>query len=232
MKRYSFLLSLITALSIMFAITANIVSGRVSSFPGLGWLNGGFSPIGVFFFPFIYILSDITSDVYGYGVSRRIAWTTLLCQLLSVFLVLGISFSLRPAPFTTNLDSAIKLVFATSVRVTIGSCVGAILGGWVNDIIFQLFRHKDGEDKFLKRKLLSSLGAEIVDTASFITIAFIFTPGWSWQMYIIQFILKYAVEVITSPVAKVLAKHLRNIEGSDVFEDRNKFNILGFEKLN
>jgi uncharacterized PurR-regulated membrane protein YhhQ (DUF165 family) len=108
--------------------------------------------------------------------------------------------------------------------------VAAVLGGWTNDIIFQLFRHKDGTGHFLRRKLLSSAGAELVDTTVFITLGFFGTPSWSIAMYIVQFCLKYAVEIITSPLAKACSSKLRMIEGEDVFEDRNKFNIFGFER--
>ena len=77
---------------------------------------------------------------------------------------------------------------------------------------------------------MSSFGAELVDTFTFITLGFLFTQGWSIQMYIVQFILKYGVEVITEPIAHLLANRLKKIEGPGVFEDRNKFNIFGFEK--
>ena len=80
--------------------------------------------------------------------------------------------------------------------------------------------------------LLSSLGAEVVDTIVFVTVGFAFSLPWNvvFTMYGVQFVLKYGMEVITSPIAKVCAKKLRSIEGDDVFEDRNKFNIFGFEK--
>lgn len=230
MKRYSFWVVILAALSVTMQVAANLVSGR------LGFFGPYLAPMGVFFFPFVYIISDVTSDVYGYRVSRWIAWLTILVQLLFVGMILTVINAVRPAPFVQNMDDALRLLIigttGTSgmLRVMVAGVIAAVLGGWVNDIIFQLFRHTDGTGHFLKRKLLSSAGAELVDTTVFITLGFLGTPAWSIAMYVIQFCLKYAVEVITSPVAKACAAGLRQVEGVNVFEDRNKFNIFGFEK--
>lgn len=224
MKRYTFWLCLITGLSTVFNLAANLVSGRT------GFFGPWVAPMGVFFFPFIYILSDVVSDVYGYGVSRHIAWWTSASNVIFTGLCLAIITVIVPAPWSLDLDTALKTVLNISMRVAAAGIIGAILGGWTNDIIFQLFRHKDGTEHFLKRKLVSSLGAEIVDTAVFITLAFVGTPSWSITMYIVQFLLKYSVEVITSPIAKACAQQLRKVEGDKVFEDRNDFNIFGFRR--
>lgn len=126
------------------------------------------------------------------------------------------------------MTPALKTVFKVTPYVLVGGIFGSVLGGWVNDTIFQMFRHKDGESKFIKRKLLSSAAAEIVDTVVFITIAFKIGMKYPWfttitdenitvgvlQMYPIQFILKYAVEFITSPIAKLCSSKLRTIEDS------------------
>lgn len=230
MKRYSFMVVILASLSITMQIAANLVSGR------LGFFGQWIAPMGVFFFPFVYVISDITSDVYGYRVSRWVSWLTILAQIIFIGMIMVVLNIVKSVPFTLNLDEALRLILVGTsgtsgmLRVMLAGVVGAVLGGWVNDIIFQIYRHKDGTKGFLKRKLLSSLGAEVTDTFVFITLAFVCTPSWSISMYIVQFILKYTVEVITSPIAKLCASKLRKIEGNEVFEDRNKFNVFGFEK--
>lgn len=230
MKRYSFWVVILASLSVTMQIAANLVSGR------LGFFGPWLAPMGVFFFPFVYIISDVTSDVYGYRVSRWVAWLTILVQLIFVGMIIIVINAVKPAPFVQNMDDALRLlIIGTSgtsgmLRVMLAGVVAAVLGGWTNDIIFQLFRHRDGTGHFLRRKLLSSAGAEFVDTTVFITLGFLGTPSWSIAMYVVQFCLKYAVEIITSPIAKGCAAKLRAIEEDDVFEDRNKFNIFGFER--
>lgn len=228
-SKISFWVVLLGMLSVTMNLAANLVSGR------LGFFDGFVAPMGVFFFPFIYIISDVTSDVYGYRISRMIAWCTMLANVLFVGTILLVVYNNTPAPWCIESDNAIKLLLVGTtgvsgmLRVMIAGCIGAVLGGWVNDIIFQIFRHNDGVNKFLKRKLMSSVVAELVDTLTFITLAFYGSEAWGIQMYVIQFILKYGVEVITSPVARICARRLRDAEG-DVFEDRNQFNIFGISR--
>lgn len=230
MKRYSFFVSLIAVASAVLALMANLVSGR------LGFFGPWVAPMGVFFFPLIYVLSDVTSDVYGYRVSRYIAWISALVNVIFVAGIMLVINAIHPAPWCEDSDNALRLLMigtsGTSgmLRVMIAGIAGAVLGGWANDIIFQIFRHKDGTGKFAKRKFTSSFLAEIVDTGVFITLAFVGTAGYGIAMYIVQFILKYLVECITEPLAHLLANKLRNYEGEEVFEDRSKFNIFGMEK--
>ena len=244
-KRYSFIVIILATLSVTMQIAANLVSARTIDF--MPWSqNWGIAPLGVFFFPCCYIISDIISDVYGYRVSRWTAWLSLLLQIFLTGII-NLILLTKPAGgyFVEEVfDPALKTVFSVTPWILTGGIFGSVLGGWVNDIVFQMFRHKDGEGKFIKRKLLSSAAAEIVDTVVFITIAFKIGMRYPWfttitadnitvgvlQMYPIQFILKYAVEFITSPVAKFCSSKLRTIEGSEVFEDRNKFNIFGWAK--
>ena len=230
MKRYSFFVSLIAVASAVLALMANLVSGR------LGFFGPYVAPMGVFFFPLIYVLSDVTSDVYGYRVSRYIAWISSLVNVIFVAGIMLVITVIKPAPWCTDSDNALRLLMVGTsgtsgmLRVMIAGITGAVLGGWTNDIVFQIFRHKDGTKGFAKRKLLSSVVAEAVDTGVFITLAFAGTQGYGIAMYLVQFILKYAVECITEPLAHLLSNKLRAREGEDVFEDRSKFNIFGMEK--
>lgn len=230
MKRYSFYVTLIAVASAVLALMANLVSGR------LGFFGPWVAPMGVFFFPLIYVLSDVTSDVYGYRVSRYIAWISALVNVVFVAGIMLVITVIKPAPWCIDSDNALRLLMVGTsgtsgmLRVMLAGIIGAVLGGWTNDIIFQIFRHKDGTKQFAKRKLVSSIGAEVVDTTVFITLAFAGTEGYGLAMYLVQFILKYLVECITEPLAHWLANKLRDKEGADVFEDRNKFNIFGMEK--
>lgn len=225
MVRPSFLYTLLAIVSTTCCLAANTISARLGLFP---W---GPAPMGVFSFPLIYVISDIVSDIYGYRLSRWMAWCVLLANCLFLTLILGPSAA--TAPLVPAMDEAIWLIFKPAVWVMIGGILGAVIGGWVNDVIFQLFRHRDGIVHFYRRKLISSLGAEVVDTLVFISVAFGVGMGlWSIipMMMIAQFCMKYAVEVILMFPTKLVVNKLRRIEGEEVFEDRNKFNIFGFAK--
>ena len=234
--RYTFNVAILAGASVLMALISNIISSRLSLF-------GPFAaPIGVFTFPIIYVISDIISEVYGYRISRYVANTVTISNFIFVTFISFILWIMPVAPWCVDLDNSIKMVVGSSVRVIVASLVSAYLAGFVNDVIFQKFKHRDGDEHFAKRKLLSSLAAEAVDTVSFISIAFIGTmPFAPWSeggsifssimtMYVVQFLLKYAVEALTEPLAHKLANKLKEKEGEGVFEDRTKFNIFGFEK--
>jgi uncharacterized integral membrane protein (TIGR00697 family) len=235
MKRYSFALVMLAMLSTVACLAANLISART------GYFFGQVAPMGVFFFPLIYVISDVISDVYGYRVSRFVAWFTLLSNIIFTFGILAvINLNTVSAGFSEVIDASLRTILTPSIGVLMAGIIGAVLGGWVNDVIFQQMRHKDGIPGFMKRKLASSAIAEIVDTLVFITFAFgVFNaaqlpPEIKWgvvaNMVWIQFLLKYGVEVITAPIAKLIAGKVRAIEGTDIFEDRNRFNIFGFER--
>jgi len=217
--------TLLAIVSTACCLAANTISARLGLFP---W---GPAPMGVFSFPLIYVVSDIVSDIYGYRLSRWLAWSVLASNFLFLGLVLGPSA--LTLPLIPEMDAAVWMVFTPAIMVLIGGVVGAVLGGWVNDIIFQLFRHKDGIAQFYKRKAISSFGAEIVDTITFMTIAFGLGMGM-WKllptMMIAQFCMKYVVELVLMVPTKTVVNKLRAIEGEAVFEDRNQFNIFGFSK--
>jgi len=226
MKRTSFLCTILAMVMVACCLAANTISARLGIFFG-GWV----APMGVFSFPLIYVISDIVSDVYGYRVSRWIAWMTIAVNFVFLGLVMG-PCALIPA-IDASMDVAVWTLFKPSIMVIIGSIVGAIMGGWMNDIIFQIFRHRDGTKRFYLRKVLSSLGAEIVDTVVFLTVAFGLGMGlWSLlpTMMIVQFLLKYGVEIVLMFPTKGVVNLIRKHEPNDVFEDRNQFNIFGFSK--
>jgi uncharacterized integral membrane protein (TIGR00697 family) len=232
--RYSYCLIILSMLSMTMCVTANIISANCWPF------FGGAMPSGVFIYPFVYVISDIISEVYGYKISRWNAWVTLLSSLFVTYFALFIT-AIPHVAWSIPLNEALKVVFKSSIWVVFGSILSSVMGGWVNDIIFQYYKHLDGEPGFAKRKLLSSLAAEAVDTVIFISVAFgigngmfktAFTSSFVnsiWFMIIFQFILKYGIEVITEPLAHLFANKIKAVEG-DVFEDRNKFNIFGFYK--
>lgn len=229
---HSFALTILVSLAVVMSIAANIISGR------LGFFGPFVAPMGVFFFPFIFILSDVVGDVYGYRVNRWMSWTALGANLLFVALILVVINVIQPAPWVIPQDQAIRLLLiggeGTSgmIRIVIAGVIAATIGMWMNDIVFQKLRHRDGIMKFMRRKFASSAVGEAIDTILFITIAFVGVMPFTMllQMYVVQFILKYGVEVVTAPLARWGARYVRSIEGEEAFEDRNRFNIFGFEK--
>ena len=228
MKRYSFVLTLLSFISVALCVVSNIIGGTVFNV-GLAYISTG----GILF-PLIYAISDVISEVYGYRISRWNAWLSLLVSLFVTYSILFFTQVVHHPEFNNSLVEAFATVFKSSGYVVIASIVATVIGSWVNDILFQKFKAKDGKEKFAKRKLISSAVGELFDTVIFASIAFGLSKQMSWsaigQMIIVYYPFKYLIEVITEPIAHKVADKVREIEGEDVFEDKKNLTLFGFSK--
>ena len=228
MKRYSFVLTLLSFISVALCVVSNIIGGTVFNI-GLAYISTG----GILF-PLIYAISDVVSEVYGYRISRWNAWLSLLVSLFVTYSILFFTQVVHHPEFNSSLVEAFATVFKSSGYVVIASIVATVIGSWVNDILFQKFKAKDGKEKFAKRKLISSAVGEFFDTVIFACIAFGLSKQMSWsaigQMIIVYYPFKYLIEVITEPIAHKVADKVREIEGDDVYEDKQSLTLFGFSK--
>lgn len=228
MKRYSFTLTLLSFISVALCVVSNIIGGTVFNV-GLAYISTG----GILF-PLIYAISDVVSEVYGYRISRWNAWLSLLVSLFVTYSILFFTQVVHHPEFNSSLVEAFATVFKSSGYVVIASIVATVIGSWVNDILFQKFKAKDGKEKFAKRKLISSAIGELFDTVIFACIAFGLSKQMSWsaigQMIIVYYPFKYLIEVITEPIAHKVADKVREIEGDDVYEDKQSLTLFGFSK--
>jgi hypothetical protein len=118
-KKISFIVVCLAAVSVTMQIAANLVSAR--TMPVIGHA----APLGVFFFPLVYVISDVTSDVYGYRISRWIAWITVLMQLVLVGSIrLVIDYTTPCGEFSQTLDGALRLVFSSGAIIVIAGIAG------------------------------------------------------------------------------------------------------------
>lgn len=228
MKRYSFTLTLLSFISVALCVVSNIIGSTVFNV-GLAYISTG----GILF-PLIYAISDVVSEVYGYRISRWNAWLSLLVSLFVTYSILFFTQVVHHPEFNNSLVEAFATVFKSSGFVVIASIVATVIGSWINDVMFQKFKAKDGKEKFAKRKLISSAVGELLDTVIFSVIAFGLSKQMSWsaigQMIIVYYPFKYLIEVITEPIAHKVADKVREIEGNDVYEDKQNLTLFGFSK--
>jgi queuosine precursor transporter len=62
-------------------ILSNISANKMSYFAGL------YIDAGTPFFPILYIINDIITEVYGFKASRRVIWVSIFCNLIFVLLI-------------------------------------------------------------------------------------------------------------------------------------------------
>lgn len=172
------------------------------------------------FFPFVYVTSSIFSDTYGYGPSRR---NSLINYGINLVLVV-----------------VVALAGGSEVRILLGSLIGGLISvnvcDLLGDLLFQKLREKQkGNIKtFWLRSGISAILSDILDGAIFTVIMQKIAFGTSWKMIGICLVfylpLKTIPKFILVPLAQLLTKKLRSIEGEEAFEPRSEVNLLGLKK--
>ena len=80
MKNYK-LLMLFLVMNISFQILSDVTAGKIIDIFGCG------VTVTAIYFPFVYIISDIVAEVYGYTVAKRMSQYTLLACVLEAVCV-------------------------------------------------------------------------------------------------------------------------------------------------
>lgn len=211
-KKISVLQMVLTPLFVVGLVISNIITSKQVLLPFNITMTGA-----VFIFPITYVLSDLFSEVYGYKWSRFTCYLGFLANLFAV-----IVFSLviaSPSPEHWTNQAAYELVLGSTPRVLFASMLAFIIGDFVNDRVFKVFKDKHPEDHkgFGFRAILSSFCGELVDSLIFLPLAF-----WGLMpfetlvvMTITQVFIKTGYEVVILPVThavvKAVSKYERNL---------------------
>lgn len=196
----------IVVVSVSFMLISNILANRMIQV-GRWALDAGSLT-----FPITYIISDILSEVYGYKWSRRVAWMSAGINLIFASFI----FIATSIPSPEWFDAApFSLALRSSFRIVIASVVSYVVGDWVNDIIFaKMKKHNPSGKKFKLRAILSSVGGSLVDTTSFIIIAFggSIPASEIIPMIFIGVASKTAYEIVILPITTTVLKAVQKQE--------------------
>ena len=209
--------SLQVILTIVFVgclMLSNIISSRIFNFFGFSMTSA------VLIFPVTYILSDVFSEVYGYGWSRLTRYLGFGMNFFGVLLFMLVSI-LPTFDYATADAAAFNTVLRGSFACTMASFVAFLVGDFVNDVIFAKMKQKNSgllnHKGFGLRALLSSLAGEFCDSLIYMPLAFlVFNPIMEVKdvviMIFMQAILKTAYEAVIFPITLLVVKKSANYE--------------------
>lgn len=167
-------------------------------------------------FPITYILSDVFSEVYGYGWSRITCYIWFVCNLL-MSLIFMIIINMKAPEYFTNTD-AYSTVLWNTWRILFASLFAYVIWDFVNDRIFQEMKLKHPHDNkwFWWRAILSSLAGETVDSWIFIPLAFVDTMpnNTLFVMIFTQIVLKVCYEIVILPFTIYVTKKAQVYENN------------------
>lgn len=223
-QRVSVVFVLYTVVSIVALLLSNIVVVKNFSFFNLDIGGYGITLTGsVIVFPFIYICSDIFSEVYGYIWSRAVSW---LAFFMNVLMALLFNITIALPGSSSVVSDAFATVLGSSFGILAASLIAFMLGDLFNDIIFERMKKRSKTfttGNFMLRSLISSLCGEIVDTGVFLPMLFLLTKqfgstirsaGQLIAIVLTQGVMKVVLEVIFTPATIALVRRTRAYEES------------------
>lgn len=180
-------------------------------------------------FPLTYLLADIITEVYGYKNARVAILSGLL--FLAVFVLYGqfVLYFLNPtssfqAPLSKFLSIDKYIIFASIVSYLATESINSYLVAKLK-IIFK------GQYMGL-RFIAATIMAYIVDELTYAPIAFhslIHNLSDLTHHIIDSWIFMFSIEIILLPLSIRLAKAMKRIEGSDIYDTNTKFSLFSLE---
>ncbi len=128
--------------------------------------------VAVFFFPFVFLMTDVIGEVYGKKMARRF----VLAGFLSILLFLLFSLISTIMPWGERAlwaKESYNQIFGVSARISIASLVAFAIAEYQDVVAFFFFRRKIGTKLFGLRSILSNLWSQLLDTTIFMSVAFL-----------------------------------------------------------
>lgn len=186
-------------------------------------------PGGTIFFVSSYLFSDISSETFGYQVTRQIVWAGLLVQMLTGLLIILVLH--LPHPDTWHHESDFNYVLGNSLRYAIASTIGNFFGEFVNIYAITKFKILLRGKYFWLRSITSTMLGEIVLTIVVFSLTFIggISSPMLLHLIISGIIYKVTFAAIFAFPAQSISNWLKKIENLDVYDYRTTFNPFRFK---
>ena len=208
-------LTVIAALFVTCLITANIIAVKLI---GLGSVV---LPAAIIVFPVSYIFGDILTEVYGYRWARRIIWLGFACNLVFVFFA-WLGGLLPPASFWQG-QSSYQAILGYTPRLLLASFSGYLVGEFANSMVMSRLKIVTSGRFLWLRTISSTVLGEGLDSAIFITIAFI-GPDFSALIILYHWTAKVVFEVLATPLTYAAVGWLKSREGYDIYDENVSLN--------
>lgn len=211
---------IIAAIFVTCLITANTIAVKVIS---IGFL---ILPAAIVVFPVSYIFGDVLTEVYGYRWARRVIWLGFLCNLIFVFFAWA-GLKLPAAPFWQQQE-AYESILGYAPRLLAASFCGYLVGEFANSFVLAKMKILTRGRWLWSRTIGSTIVGEGLDTAIFITLAFIGTSSFVPVMILYHWLSKVAYEAIATPLTYAFVSYLKKKEALDTYDYETDFTPFSF----
>jgi len=200
---------LIVGLYIACELIANITAGKPVALPG-----GITVPAAVFIYALTFTLIDLVNDRLGKQGARYVVYAAFLANLL---LAAYIQFAiwLPPAPFYgEKAQVAFAGVLGSTWRIVAASLIAYLVSTLIDVQVFAWWRERIGRHRWA-RVLVSNTVSTLIDSAVFITIAFLGVMP-VLPLIVGQYVVKMAVTLISIPLIYAVKVRRTQAVGQEV----------------
>lgn len=220
MQKHYKLLTLFLVLNITFQLISDATAGKIIDVMGYA------VSVTILYFPLVYIISDVVTEVYGYAQARRVLWLTLLSSVIA-----GVVYQIAvaiPAASFFEAQSAYETVFGIVPRILIGGWLAVFVGDIINNYILAKMKVMTNGKYLWLRTITSTIFGQFGNTVIFYVVALsgVLPTNVLVMSILAAWILKVLVEVLLTPVTYVVIKYVKQVEGEDYYDKDTDFNPL------
>lgn len=201
MKKNKENLVLLNCIFITTLILANILASKVVTI----W--GFVLPAAVVAYPLTFLMTDVIGEIWGKAEASKAVRNGFVCQAISLVLIL-LAILLPVAPFADN-QAEFEAVLGQSFRVVFASMVGYVVAQCNDVYVFHKLKEKCGGRHKWLRNNASTLLSQMLDTAIFITIAFVGIVPNIFTMIFSQYVVKAVYALLDTPFFYLLTRKRR-----------------------
>jgi queuosine precursor transporter len=221
MQNYRFL-NHVVLWNVFFAIICIPTAGKLIDVMGIPL------SISIYYFPFVYIIGDILTEVYGYAIARRVLWYCIFAQLL-VIAIFEFVILYPPSAVMTNNQSYVD-VLSVAPRLVLFGTLAMFAGDIANNYVLAKMKVWTNGRFISARFVTSTLCGQMVNTAVFYIFGLwgIIPTRVLSKSILVASLTKVSVELLLLPVTIKVSLWLKGIENVDYFDKTTNFNPLKF----
>jgi uncharacterized integral membrane protein (TIGR00697 family) len=150
--------------------------------------------VAVFFFPFVFLTTDVIGQVYGRTMAKNFVWAGTISIL--IFLAYSVISLLCPwAAEGLKFQDSYSTIFGISLRMSLASLLAYVIGEYQDVIAFFFFKKIFPRPGFWLRSNLATLWSQLLDTGIFMFVSFsgiysvktiilMSLPWWLYKVFI------------------------------------------------
>lgn len=217
MKKAQILFFILGGFFITNALVAEIIGGKIFSFPMPYVLQQFFSlfswnvdsfkvSVGIIPWPIVFVATDLVNEFFGRRGVRFYTFVTVFL-IIYTFLILQFARMVPATSFSPVSQEIFDKVFGLSQWIIFGSIVAFVVSQLVDVFVFSKIRASTGKRHLWARATGSTVVSQFVDTFVIGFIAFKLPGLFTWPQYFevssVSYIYKVFVAILITPLCYI-----------------------------